>query len=324
MSTSTTGPATNGTAGRTQLTHRALIYRGSDELVTLTAREIHGALANGRPVLAALPAAHLTLVRQALEADEAQVQWVDMAEAGRNPGRILPGVLTAFQDAHGDQPVTMVGEPIWPGRNGNEYAAALAHEALINLAFAGRDVSVVCPYDAEGLSDDALQDAHRTHPEILDRRGTRSSEEYDDPAAVAVEACSRLGVPSPDAVALQLSRPEELYPARQVLRAQAVQLGATEDDADRFTLACHEAIANALRHGGGRADVQLWRDGFELVCQVDSPGGFGDLLAGRRHPAPSSDSGRGLVMINEICDLVQLHATARGATIQMRTAANAG
>ena len=88
----------NGSAGPMELTHRALMYRGSDELVTLTAREIHGALAVGRPVLAALPTAHLSLVRRALEADEAQVQWVDMAEAGRNQGRILPGVLTEFQD----------------------------------------------------------------------------------------------------------------------------------------------------------------------------------------------------------------------------------
>ncbi len=85
-------------------------------------------------------------------------------------------------------------------------------------------------------------------------------------------------------------------------------------------LAAHEAIANALKHGGGRAEVRLWREGGELVCQVDSAGGFEDVLAGRRRPGPEATGGRGLIMVNELCDLVLLRANAHGATIQMRTA----
>jgi anti-sigma regulatory factor (Ser/Thr protein kinase) len=301
-------------------THRALVYRGVDEFVTLTARVIHGALAAGQPVLAALPTAHLHLVREALQSDGADVRWLDMAAEGRNPGRILPAVLTAFDDEHPGETVTMIGEPIWPGRNANEYAAAVAHEALINLAFAGRDLSVVCPYDAAGLTAGAMHDAHRTHPEILDRRGTRTSDDYGDPAAVAAEATARLSDPSPEAVVLQVNHVDEVRPAREVLRNEATRLGLVEDRVDRFVLACHEAIANALKHGGGRAEVRLWRDGGELVCQVDSAGGFDDVLAGRRRPPPDSSGGRGLVMVNELCDLVLLRATPRGATIQMRTA----
>ena len=259
-------------------------------------------------------------VQEALQPDGDLVEWVDMTRAGRNPGRILPAVLTAFDDAHADQPVTMIGEPIWPGRNANEYAAALAHEALINVAFAGHDVTVVCPYDAGGLSAEALRDAHRTHPEIVDRMGARGSEAYVDPAAVVAETSARLSQPPPDAVALQLNRLDELRAGRQVLRGQAVAAGLTDDCVDRFVLAGHEAVANALQHGGGRAEVQIWREGRELVCQVHSPAGFGDLMAGRRRPPETAVGGRGLVMVNEICDLVQVAATPHGATIQMRTA----
>jgi anti-sigma regulatory factor (Ser/Thr protein kinase) len=300
--------------------HRALVYRDVDEFVTLTARVIHGALAAGQPVLAALPTTHLRLVREALQSDGADVRWIDMSAEGRNPGRILPAVLTAFEDEHAGATVTMIGEPIWPGRNANEYAAALAHEALINVAFAGRELSVVCPYDAAGLTADRMRDAHRTHPEILDRRGTRASEDYGDPVAVAAEATARLSDPSPEAVVLQVNQVEEVRPARQVLRNEAMRLGLGEDRLDRFVLAAHEAIANALKHGGGRAEVRLWREGGELVCQVDSAGGFEDVLAGRRRPGPEATRGRGLVMVNELCDLVLLRATALGATIQMRTA----
>lgn len=306
------------------LVHRALLYRGTDELVTLTAREIHTALAAERPVLAALPTAHLALVQDALLGDGDLVEWVDMTRAGRNPGRILPAVLTAFDDAHEDRPVTMIGEPIWPGRTANEYAAALAHEALINVAFAGHPVTVVCPYDVDGLSQQTLHDAERTHPDVMDRMGSRASEAYADPLDVVAETSARLSPPAADAVALQVNRLDELRAARQLLRGQARAAGLTDDESDRFTLASHEAIANALTHGGGRAEVQLWRDGDELVCQVSSPAGFGDLLAGRRLPPATATSGRGLVMVNEMCDLVQLAATPHGATIQMRTATTAG
>jgi anti-sigma regulatory factor (Ser/Thr protein kinase) len=302
----------------TELTHRALLYRGIGEFLTLTAREVHGALAAERPVLVALPTEHLTLLKDTLDREGEQVHWVDMTEAGRNPGRILPGVLTAFDDAHADSAVFMVGEPIWPGRSAPEYDAALAHEALINLAFEDRPVTVLCPYDVEGLSAEAVRDASRTHPEVVDRRGTRASDSYAEPVDVVAEVSGRLTEPPPHSVVLQVNRVDDLLATRHLLRTQAHLAGLSIERAERFTLAGHEAIANALRHGGGRADIGLWREGDTLVCDVRSPGGFGDLLAGRRAAAPGAESGRGLLLINEICDLVQLSATPSGATVRMR------
>jgi anti-sigma regulatory factor (Ser/Thr protein kinase) len=297
------------------------MYRSAGELVTLAAREMHGALASGRPVLAALPKAHLGMLRDALDGAADQVTWIDMAAAGRNPGRILPGVLTAFEQANAGTPVTMVGEPIWPGRSPHEYDAALAHEALINVAFEDRPVTVICPYDADGLSPRALEDARRTHPQILDRTGTHASEDFADPVALAVEASDRLSAPPEFALATEVLRPEDLSTTRHLLAAQARLAGVDEERTERFVLACHEAMANALRHGGGRGDVALWREDDSVVCQVSSPGPFADVMAGRRLVEPTADCGRGLVMINELCDLVQLRATPDGATIQMRVAA---
>ena len=45
-----------------------------------------------------------------------------------------------------------------------EYPACVQHEALLNRAFTGRDVTVVCPYDVSQLDPDVIADAHRTHP----------------------------------------------------------------------------------------------------------------------------------------------------------------
>ena len=64
-----------------------------------------------------------------------------MAEAGRNPGRILPAVLHAFADDHPRARVRIVGEPVWAGRTPVEYPACAQHEALINGSLAGRDVT---------------------------------------------------------------------------------------------------------------------------------------------------------------------------------------
>ena len=58
----------------------------------------------------------------------------------------------------------MIGEPVWPSRSEVEYPACVQHEALINRAFTGRDITVVCPYDVAQLDPDVIADARRTHP----------------------------------------------------------------------------------------------------------------------------------------------------------------
>jgi anti-sigma regulatory factor (Ser/Thr protein kinase) len=307
---------------RSGFSHQALFYCGTDEFVTMTAGVVRSALAADEPVLAALPTAHLSLVRDALAADADQVRWVDMSRAGRNPGRILPGVLTPFQDEHRSRRVTMIGEPIWPGRTPGEYAAAVSHEALINLAFAGRAVTVVCPYDVAGLQPSALVDAERTHPELVDPDGSRDSELFGDPEAVAAQAARPIALPPPDASSFAVQSTDDLRAARVRVADAADLAGLPGDRRDRFGLACHEAMANALRHGGGRAHVTIWPERADLVCQVQSPGRFADPLAGRRAPSPTAAGGRGLVMINEICDLVQIWPSPDGLTIQMRISAD--
>jgi anti-sigma regulatory factor (Ser/Thr protein kinase) len=303
---------------RSEFSHQALFYCDTDEFVTMTAGVVRAALAADEPVLAALPTAHLSLVRGALADDAEEVRWIDMSRAGRNPGRILPGVLTAFQNEHRTERVTMIGEPIWPGRTRGEYAAAVSHEALINLAFVGRAVTVVCPYDVAGLEPSALVDAERTHPELVDTEGTRDSELFGDPETVAAQAARQIAIPPADASTFTVRAADDLRTARVRVALAADVAGLREDRRERFGLACHEAIANALRHGGGQAQVTIWPEGDDLVCQVESPRRFADPLAGRRAPSPDSADGRGLVMINEICDLVQISPSPAGLTIQMR------
>ena len=148
--------------------HPALFYQGPWEYLAGTVPFIMEGLAAGAPVAVAVPEPRLGLLREALGEHAERIQLLDMGVAGRNPGRIIAEVLRATADAHPDEHVRIIGEPIWPGRSDTEYPACAQHEALINLAFTGRRVSILCPYDVAGLDPlvvaDAASDSPGPHP----------------------------------------------------------------------------------------------------------------------------------------------------------------
>ncbi|NUR39399.1 MAG: hypothetical protein HOV73_04880, partial [Streptomyces sp.] len=79
--------------------HPALFYRDAREYLDGTLRFVRDGLAVGEPVAVAVPGENLRLVRDGLGGDAEGVRLLDMREVGRNPGRIIPGVLRAFADA---------------------------------------------------------------------------------------------------------------------------------------------------------------------------------------------------------------------------------
>src|SRR5262245_27570415 len=117
--------------------HPALFYTGRDEYLAGVGGFIQDALGAGGPVFVAVPPEHLTALRADLGPAANRVHWANMAEVGRNPGRIL-SVLTDFADRSNGHRAWVVGEPIWASRSPAEIREATRHEALLNLAFAGR------------------------------------------------------------------------------------------------------------------------------------------------------------------------------------------
>src|SRR5690348_12702806 len=114
-------------ARREAFQHEALVYRTPEELLAGTVPFVEAGLAADEPVLVAVPAANIELIRDAMTAASGAVRFVDMTEAGRNPGRIIPGVLHAFVDEHAPCRVRVIGEPIWAGRSAAEYPACVQH-----------------------------------------------------------------------------------------------------------------------------------------------------------------------------------------------------
>jgi len=297
-----------------EFVHPALLYRNDEEYLAGTVPFIRDGLAAGEPVAVAVPGPNLELIRRALGADAQRVLLRDMTAAGRNPGRIIPTVLLAFADTHPGQRVRLIGEPIWAGRSATEYPACAQHEALINAAFAGRRATILCPYNTHLLDPVWVTDAYKTHPVIWDGNHRFDSSHYNDPTVVA--AGFNLPLTGPPAGAATTTVDLDNLPAvRRFVAGHANRAGLTPERVADLTLAVNELAANAVEHGDGTGEIALWTEQDRLICQVTDRGHLSHPLAGRIPvPANSQSGGRGLLLINQLCDLVRVHTTPAGTT----------
>jgi len=300
----------------TPFDHPGLLYRDDREYLAATVPFVRAAVDAGDPVLVAVPGEKLDLIRDALAGVADRVLFADMAVRGRNPGRILPTVLLPFAEKHRGRHVSIVGEPTWPGRTATERAACAVHEALINTAFEGRHVSVLCPYDATRLDPAAVGNAWRTHPEMIDGGERVPSGDYDDPLLVAESVNVPLPPPPDGAVVLAYDCLKDLAEVRVFVRRHAgVLLDA--DRSHELVLAVHELASNTIKHAGGPGRIAVWTEPGLVVCQVDDGGHIADPLAGRNLPPPLSPSGRGLLLVNQLCDLVRMRSGPEGTSTRV-------
>ncbi|MFF8972860.1 anti-sigma factor RsbA family regulatory protein [Streptomyces sp. NPDC014995] len=293
--------------------HPALFYRTGQEYAERTVSFVREGLAAGEPVAVAVPGPNLALIRSGLGADAEDVLLLDMTEAGRNPGRIIPGVLRAFADSHPRERVRIIGEPIWAGRSPVEYPACAQHEALINAAFEGRAATILCPYDESRLDAEVLADARITHPTVIADGREQPSEVYDWQAVVS--RYNEVLVPAADAAVFPFGA-EELPEARHFAVGRAGGLGVTGQRLQDVELAVAELTTNSVIHGGGRGTVHIWAEAGQVVCEVRDRGQLADPLAGRRPPARGQIGGRGLMLVNYVADLVRVHTSDKGTVVR--------
>jgi len=297
-----------------QFEHPALFYTGLDDYLAGTLPFIHEGLGAGEPVAVAVPASQLEPLRAELGSAGERVRFLDMSEAGRNPGRILPGVLLAFAEEHPDATrVRIIGEPIWAGRSAAEYPACVQHEALINLAFAGRPATILCPYDAANLPLEVLADAEATHPVVLRAGVPRASTSYAVDRVLA-----EYNRPLPELTQHAPLRVDEsmLGRARRLAVAEAGGAGLGEDRVADVEMVVNELVTNSVEHGGGTGILRIWIEEAHLVVEVRDTGQLHDPLVGRRPLLPLQARGRRLFLVNQLADLVRLHTGPDGTTMR--------
>jgi anti-sigma regulatory factor (Ser/Thr protein kinase) len=295
--------------------HEAVFYRDDDEYLAGTMPHIRAALERDGAVLVAVPPDRRQLLEQALATAADQVAFADMENVGRNPACIIP-VWREFLREAGSGPVVGIGEPVWPGRSDAELIECSRHESLLNLAFdGGRPWHLLCPYDAAALDSAVLHEACRNHPRLARSGESWASDDYSGPRAVLTRPDT---LPEPRHRTIELPfGAGDLAPLRAVLAAIARGAGFAGERLDDLVLATNELVANTVRHAGGRGVLRIWTEDDTFFCEVADRGRIADPLAGRTRPSPERGSGRGLWMVNHLCDLVQMRSTKQGSVVRL-------
>jgi anti-sigma regulatory factor (Ser/Thr protein kinase) len=298
--------------------HEAVLYADSDEYVAGTVPEVRAALAADGAVLAAVRENKRRLLEDALGSDGDAVRFVDMEQLGRNPACIIPA-WREFLVAAGPGPVVGIGEPVWPGRSDAELVECSRHEALLNLAFDdGRPWRLLCPYDSAALPATVLADAHRNHPHVARDGVSGHSDSYPGAEAILARADD---LPEPEQRPAELDfGPGDLMLVRQFVAARARPAGVTGARLNDLVLAVHELATNSVRHAGGAGLLRVWQSDTAFYCEIRDYGRISDPLAGREHPPELLSRGRGLWIVNHLCDLVQVRSSPTGTVVRVQMA----
>jgi anti-sigma regulatory factor (Ser/Thr protein kinase) len=105
---------------------------------------------------------------------------------------------------------------------------------------------------------------------------------------------------------------------RSLVTAHATAAGLEDFRADDLVLAATELATNSVRHAGGHGTIRLWREDDVLVCEVEDVGRIDRPLAGRERPVPGAPAGRGLWLVNQVCDLVQIRSLPDRNVVRLR------
>ena len=279
--------------------HEAFVYSGDEEFVQQSVPFLHGGLATDAVIVAALPPDRIALLRETLGESAAHVRFIDIADVGRNPARLIPFWRDVIRQS-GDRPVLGLSESVYPGRTAAEYDEALLNEGLTDIAFAAdAGFRLCCPFAAiTGIDPTATHSG----AEALAEKTFRT------PLNDVPDRAERWDFGMTD-----------LNQVRRWVNGQASSHGVSRDRMDDLGLALHEICTNSIRFGGGRGALSVWIENGSLICDVADQGRIDDLLVGRVMPPLDGLGGRGVWLANQLCDLAQLRSGDGFTQVRLHT-----
>lgn len=300
--------------GEASLRHTAFLYRTQAEFTTAVVDFIESGVSAGEPVLVAATGPNLRRLQQWLDHHNEFLAWADMSSTGSNPRRVTSAVRL-FAEQHRGQPIRCVQEPAWPSRSAGERSEATRHEALVNLALAGAQASVLCAYDLR-LDAGTIIGAQRTHPVVIRDGRSQASVSYTAGVVLPAECDEPLSSPPP--AAMTLTYRQNQLAVRRFAADHARLAGLSPDRTVDLVIAVGELAGNTLIHTSGPGTLTTWMVDGEIICQISDSGLIGDPLAGTHRPDAADPSrGRGLWVVNQLCDLVEMRTGPAGTTIRL-------
>lgn len=290
--------------------HRALIYHSDEEFLGATVPFLRAGVAAGAPTMAVLPPGNRERAAESLGADATAVEWTDPADWYGHPAR----TLSRAREFVGDGRARVLGEPTWHGRCAAERTEWARLEALLNLALP--HTPMLCAYDARTIGPGALAVAAHTHPATAHETAAAPSPAFVDPVDY-VRGCDVDPLPAVPDTARVLAFTDDLPEVRRFVEDVAREAAVGHDGVEGLVMAVNEAATNAIEHGGGRGELRAWTTSRGLVCQVANPSGrITDPLAGYLPPDPHGRRGRGLWLMRQLTDLVEIRGD-QGVTVRI-------
>ena len=308
-----------GATAPTGFEHEAMFYRGDDGFLAGLVPFIREGLGRDEAVVVAEPRARLGLLRDALGDDAGAVRFLEMEEIGANPARIIGVWADALtEQVAAGRTLRGVGEPAWHGRRDVELIECKLHELLLNRAFDdGPAWRLLCPYDEQHLPRSVCQGALETHPisSAADERAPSNHYLRDGDMAEFGAA-----LPGPkDTVLRGIYRAGDIPATRRTVAQYARTCGLSAEQVEALELAASELATNSIRYGGGSGTVAMWVEPGAVVVEFSDAGHILDPLTGRFTPSLDQEGGRGIYLVHQICDLVQVRSSAQGTSVRILT-----
>jgi anti-sigma regulatory factor (Ser/Thr protein kinase) len=303
--------------------HSALIY-GSDAAFTDVALPfIEGGIEAGEPTLAAVQAQNIQNLRTALGGEPDGVTLLSTEEWYESSARSRDKFLRWAAERIGAGRVRLISEPPWAVGDEAQVRDWARSESVMNVAFRGMPVSLICPYDTRALSAEIVEHARSTHPEIAGPEGSTVNGDYEDPRAFCGRLNSRVERPEGEPSTVRSFGLADLHEVRQVVTSKAVARGLPGSRADELALAVNEIASNAVVHGRPPATLRIWERDGGLICEVSDAGdGIRDVMAGQLTPASEGIGGRGIWLSRMLCDAVEIR-NGVGCTVSIHALAPA-
>lgn len=300
------------------LWHQAFLYTGEDEFLAEAAPFVQHGMAEYEPVIVVVPPPRAGVLRSVLGADSDRVYFVEpRLNLGRRPERFIPGwdtYLRRTSEGRSHCRVWAVGEPGSLPASTAELIDGQRYESLLDSAFTGgRPFSLLCPYDLDTVHPTVAEQARRSHPLSVEQGVHR-----------------RVGAPPPNAYAgHQLPEPEtvledftfdvgQLGEVRDRVDGHAARLGLGGGRTYDYVLAVDEVGSNSVMHGGGAGRLRVWRNGDCLTSEIHDQGLMRRSPESDARPSTEAGHGRGLWLVHQLCDLVQIRsAEDEGTTIRL-------
>lgn len=303
------------------LEHKAFLYRGVDDFLSVTVPYLESGVAQNEAVIVVVREPNLSALKDVLPPRDVPIEYIDSAVFYRHPVHTLRDYQTVVKK-NAPRRLRALAEPVWDGWDERQTQEWIRYESLINVVFEGSGARALCPYDAAALPSRILTEARRTHPMLLAPGHDGPSEDHVDPVTFGHRHDRGPRLDRPRTAEYLPVEDDDLHRLRTFVGERAGRHGLTQQRARNLVTAANEVAANALRHGTPPIGLWMWRDGADLICEIGDNGFWRpgpSPLTGFIPPDTALQRGFGLWTVRLLVDLMELQAGWDGTFIRLHT-----